>query len=255
MMKWLARLSPRAKARMAGVFEALEGTASASGQVILLGRLVVPGDAAATAHNILANEFLFRVGFLVSVAGVAFHLVWALLMYQLLKPVNRTVSALAVFFVIVCAAFQALTSLLYLAPLLVLQGGQSVSGFSTAQAQALAFVFLKLNTAAFQLDLVFFGFWCILTGYLMWRSTFLPRLLGALLMLDGFGWTLYVWPPLATFLFPAIAVVSGLAEAPLQLWLIVFGVNSRRWNEQAAAAAVTGQETTAVQREPVPTSG
>jgi hypothetical protein len=254
-MKWLARLSPRAKARMAGVFEALEGTASASGQVILLGRFVVPGDAAATAHNILANEFLFRVGFLVSVAGVAFHLVWALLMYQLLKPVNRTVSALAVFFVIVCAAFQALTSLLYLAPLLVLQGGQSVSGFSTAQAQALAFVFLKLNTAAFQLDLVFFGFWCILTGYLMWRSTFLPRLLGALLMLDGFGWTLYVWPPLATFLFPAIAVVSGLAEAPLQLWLIVFGVNSRRWNEQAAAAAVTGQETTAVQREPVPTSG
>lgn len=238
-MNWTARLSPRAKARLAGIFEALEGAASASGQVFLLGRLVVQGNAAATAHNILANESLFRLGFLVSVAGVGFHLAWSLLMYQLLKPLNRTVAQLAVFAVIICCAMQALTSLLYLAPLLVLQAGQSVSGLGTEQAQALAFVFLKLNTAAFQLDLVFFGLWCTLTGYLMWRSTFLPRVLGALLMLDGLGWMLYVWPPLATFLFPVIAVVSGLAEAPLQLWLIVFGVNSQRWYEQTGAAEAT----------------
>jgi hypothetical protein len=255
MMEWIARLSPRSQARLAGVFEALEGTGSAAGQVVILGRLVVQGNAAATAHNILANESLFRLGFLVSIAGVGFHLAWSLLMYQLLKPVNRTVASLAVFAVIICSAMQALTSLLYLAPLLVLQGGQSVSGFSTEQAQALAFVFLKLNTAAFQLDLVFFGFWCILTGYLMWRSTFLPRLLGAMLALDGLGWTLYLWPPLATFLFPAIAVVSGLAEAPLQLWLIVFGVNSKRWNEQATAAGMTDLGTTALQRESVQAAG
>src|SRR5947209_2455863 len=118
LMERLGRLSPRSKARLAGFFEFLEGSASSSGQVFLLGALVVPGSAAATAHNILANESLYRLGFLVSVAGVAFHLAWALLMYQLLKPVNRTVSALAVFVVIICAAMQALTSLLYLAPLL-----------------------------------------------------------------------------------------------------------------------------------------
>jgi len=98
-------------------------------------------------------------------------------------------------------------------------------------------VFLKLNGAAFQLDLVFFGLWCILTGYLIWRSTFLPRILGALLMIDGVGWTLYVWPPLAVYLFPVIAVASGLAEIPLQLWLIIFGANSKRWHEQAGTAA------------------
>jgi hypothetical protein len=236
VMGRLARMSPRSRARLAGFFEAMEGWTSSAGQVFLLGRLVVQGDAAATARNILANESLYRLGFLSSVAGVAFHLAWALLIYQLLKPVNRTVSSLAAFAVIICCAMQALTSLLYLAPLLVLQGGQSVSGLSTGQVQALAFVFLKLNAAAFQLDLVFFGFWCILTGYLIWRSTFLPRLLGALLALDGFGWALYVWPPLATFLFPAIAVVAGLAEVPMQLWLLVLGVNNERWTARALTA-------------------
>jgi hypothetical protein len=192
--KRVAAMSPRAKARLAGVFEFLEGTASASGQVVILGGLVVQGNATATAHNILANESLFRLGFAVSVAGVGFHLAWGLLMYQLLRPVNKTVSALAAFVVIVTSAMQALTALLYLGPLLVLQGGPSVSGLSTEQAQALAFVLIKLNTAAFQLDLAFFGVWCMLTGYLIWRSRFLPRLLGALLALDGFGWALYVWP-------------------------------------------------------------
>jgi hypothetical protein len=224
---------------LAGVFEALEGAASAGGQVYILGRLVVQGDAAATARNILANESLFRFGFLASAAAVAFHLAWAYLIYQLLRPVNRTVSAVAAFMVITCCALQALTSVLYLAPLLILQGGQSLSGFSTAQAQALAFAFIKVNGVAFQLDLVFFGLWCIPTGYLIWRSALLPRLLGALLMLDGVGWSLYLWPPLATFLFPAIAVVSGLAEAPMQVWLIVRGVSNERWNDLARRARMS----------------
>jgi hypothetical protein len=229
-------MSPRSRSRLAGVFELLEGTGSSVGQVFILGSLVVQGDAALTAHNILANESLFRFGFLVSVAGVAFHLAWALLMYQLMRVVNRTVASVAAFVVIICCALQAVTALLYLAPLLVLQGGASLSGFSTEQAQALASAFLKVNGAAFDLDLVFFGLWCILTGYLIWKSTFLPRLLGALLVVDGVGWTLFAWPPLATFLFPVIAVASGLAEIPLQAWLIFVGVNSERWYERAREA-------------------
>jgi len=240
-MDWMTRLSPRGRARVAGVFEFLEGNASSQGQVFLLGRLIVTGDAAATAHNILANETLFRFGFLLSVAGVAFHLVWGLFMYQLMKPVSSTLSALSVFFVITTSVLQALTAFFYLAPLLVLQGGPALDGLSTAQTQSLAMVFLKLNGAAFQLDLVFFGLWCLVTGYLIYRSTFLPRVLGVLLMVDGLGWTLYVWPPLATYLFPAIAVASGLAELPLQFWLIVFGANSKRWYEQAQQTQVSEQ--------------
>lgn len=236
LSKRTAAWSPRLKARIAGVFEALEGTASAGGQVAILGSLVVAGDAARTATNILAHQPLFWLGFTVSLLGVAFHVTWALLFYELFKPVNRTIALLALCVVLVCCAMQALTGLLYLTPLLVLQGGSALSAFTPAQLQALAFTFLKVNGQAFNVDLVFFGLWCVLSGYLMFRSTFMPRILGVLLMIDGLGWMLFMLPPLASFLFPVIAVDSGLAEIPLQLWLIVMGVNSERWKEQARAA-------------------
>jgi hypothetical protein len=92
---------------------------------------------------------------------------------------------------------QALASLLYLAPLLILQGGSSVSAFTPEQLQALALLFLKLNQYAFNIDLVFYGMWCVLTGYLIFRSTFLPRILGVLLAIGVLGYVTYLCPPLA----------------------------------------------------------
>jgi Domain of unknown function (DUF4386) len=240
--KRIAEWSPRFKARMAGVFEVLEGTGSAGGQVVILGGLVVAGNAATTAANILAHEPLLWLGFASSLMAVAFHLAWAFLFYDLFKPVNRSVSLLAMFVILVGCAMQALTSLLYLAPLLILQGGSSLSAFTPHQLQALALVFLKLNAQAFDIYLVFFGLWCVLIGSLIFRSTFLPRILGVLLAIDGWGWMLYLSPPLAQHLFPFIAVASGLAEIPLMLWLLVVGVNAERWKEQASAADVTRAE-------------
>jgi hypothetical protein len=238
----IAESSPRFKARLAGVFEALEGLTSAFGQVVVLGRLVVSGDAAATATNILAHQPLFWLGYASSLIGVAFHIAWVLLFYQLFKPVNRSISLLAAFVGLVVCGLQALTSLLYLAPLLILQGGSSLSAFTTQQLQALAYIFLRLNGYAFDIDLVFFGFWCFLTGYLIFRSTFLPRILGVLLAIDGLGWMMYVSPPFASHLFPFIATASALAEFPLQLWLIVKGVNAERWKQQASAAGESSRE-------------
>jgi Domain of unknown function (DUF4386) len=232
----ITETSPRFKARMAGVFEALEGLTSAFGQVFVLGRLVVSGNAAATAANILGHERLFWLGFVSSLVGVAFHIAWTLLFYELFKPVNRSLALLAAFVSLVVCAIQALTSLFYIAPLLILGGGNSLSAFTAEQLQALAYIFLKLNAYAFDIDLVFFGFFCVLTGYLIFRSTFLPRILGVLLAIDGLGWVTYVAPPLATHLFPFIAAASALAEIPLQLWLIVVGVNVQRWKKQASAA-------------------
>jgi hypothetical protein len=237
MMKRIAEASPRFKARMAGAFQLLEALTAAFGQVIVLDRLVVSGNAAATAANILGHERLFWLGFASSLIGVAFHIAWALLMYELLKPVNRSLSLLAAFVILVGCAIQALTSLLYLAPLLILQGGSSVSAFTGEQLQALALMFLKLNSYAFNIDLVFFGLWCVITGYLIFRSTFLPRVLGVLLAISGLGFMTYLYPPLAYRLFfPYIAVASALGEIPLELWLIVMGVNVQRWKEQASAA-------------------
>jgi hypothetical protein len=229
--------SPKARARLAGVFEALEGFTSSWGQVTVLGRLIVVGNAAATAGNILQHETLFRWGFVSSLLGVAFHLGWGFLFYQLFRPVNKSVSLWAAFVVIITCALQAVTALLYLAPLLILTAGSSLNALTQEQLQALAYMFLKLNGLAFDTDLVFFGLWCVLTGYLIFRSTFLPRILGVLLVIDGLGWMTYMWPPLGHYLFPAIAVACGLAEIPLQLWLLIFGVNNERWKTQAEGMA------------------
>lgn len=233
MTERIAEMSPRSKARLAGVCEMLEGLTSASGQVMILGRLVVTGSAAATAANILGHERLYWLGFALSLIGVVFHIAWALLFYDLFKPVNRSLSSLAVFVILVGCAIQGLTCLFYIAPLAVLGGGSSVSAFSAEQLQGLALIFLKLNGQAFDLYLVFFGLWCLLIGYLIFRSTFMPRILGALLAISGLGWAIFLSPPLAHHLFPYIAAASALGEIPLQLWLVVMGVNNHRWQEQA----------------------
>jgi hypothetical protein len=120
-------------------------------------RLVVPGNAAATAANIVGHERLFWLGFASLLIGVACHIAWALLMYELLKPVNRSLSSLAAFVILVGCAIQALTSLFFLAPLLILQGGSSFSAFTPEQLQALALMFVKLNNYANDIYLVFFG--------------------------------------------------------------------------------------------------
>src|SRR6266481_8257531 len=221
--------SPKAKARLAGVFEALEGFTSSYGQMTVLGQLMIAGNAAATAANILQHETLFRLGFALALLGVVFHLAWAFLFYQLFKPVNRSISFCALLVILVCCAIQAVTALLYLAPLLVLTAGSSSGALTQQQLQALAYMFLKLNGLAMDTNLVFFGLWCVLTGYLIFRSTFLPRILGVLLAIDGLGWMMYMWPPLGHYLFLPIAVACGLAEIPLQLWLLIFGVNNERW--------------------------
>jgi hypothetical protein len=225
--------SPQVYARIAGVFYLLESLTAVFGQFFVLGRLVVHGDTAATAANILGHEPLFRLGFASSLMAVAFHIAWALLFYELLKPVNRQVSLLATFVILVGCAIQALASLLYLAPLLVLADGSSLSAFTAGQLQALALVFLELNGQAFNTYLVFFGFWCVLVGYLIFKSTFLPRIIGLLLVFAGLGYLTLLSAPLANILYPFNVATAGPGEISLLLWLLVKGVNVRKWKEKA----------------------
>jgi hypothetical protein len=229
--------SPRWLARKAGICQALEGTTATYGEVTVLDQLVVAGSASATAANLLDHQKLFWLGFAASLLGVFFHLAWALLMYDLLKPVNRRVSLFAVSVMLVGCGVQALTAVLYLAPMLVLNAGSSLSALTAEQLQALAYVFVRLNGYAFNTYLVFFGLWCALTGWLIFRSTFMPRVLGVLLMISGVGWMFYLVPPVAIRLFiPYLAGASAIGEIPLLLWLLVFGVNDQRWREQAGVA-------------------
>lgn len=234
-----AEKSPRSLARMAGTFQLLEATTAACGQVVVLGRLVVSGDPAATAANIIGHQQLFWFGFALSLLGVVFHIVYAFLFYELFAPVNGRLSFFAMLVLLVATAVQALMAVFYLGLSFVLDTGRSLSAFRAEQLQALAYAFLRVNGYAFNTHLFLFGFWCLLVGILICRSMFLPRLLGVLLAIAGLGWMMYLVPPVANRLFmPYIAGASALGEIPLELWLIVMAVNAQRWKEQASAAAV-----------------
>jgi hypothetical protein len=231
-----AEMSPRLKARLAGVLYALEGTGSVIGGAYFRDKFLVAGNAAATASAIQTNEALFRFGFAAGLLAVAFHLAYTVLFYDLFRPVNRSIALLAAFVSVAACALQAVASLFQVAALLVAGGGSSLSAFTREQVQDLTLLLLNLNAQAFNIYLVFFGFWLIPTGYLIIRSSFMPRIIGVLLMLDGIGWVTYLWPPLASSLYPIIALVAAFGELPLLLWLLVVGVNAQRWKEQARAA-------------------
>ena len=234
MTERIAEASPRFKARMAGVSYLLGSLTSVFGQMVVLGMIVVPGSATATAANILSHESLFRLGFVSSLMTVPFHLVWAVLFHGLFRPVNRSVSLLAGFVMLMACTMWAFSSLLYIAPLLVLKGKISLSAFAPEQLQALALMLLKLNAQAYDIGLVFFAFWCALIGYLIFRSTFMPRIIGALEALAGVGYLTLLWQPLAHYLYPYNLALAGPGEVSLLLWLLVKGVNEQRWKEQAS---------------------
>ena len=236
-MERTAGASPRVKARMAGLFALLEALTSGFGQVIVPGMVVVSSDAAATAANLSAHGLLFRFAIVAALIGAACHVAWTLLIYDLFKPVSRSLSLLAAFFSLVAVALQAFSSLFQLAPLVVLDNAASLSAFNGDQLRALALLCLQLYARAFHIYLVFFGVWCVLIGYLIFRSTFMPRILGVLEAVAGLCWLTFLWVPLAHHLSPYNQAVAGVGEIALMLWLLVKGVNAHRWNERAAAAA------------------
>src|SRR5437667_9122355 len=224
MTKRIAEASPRFKARIAGVSYLLGSLTSVFGQMVVLGMLVVPASATATAANILSHESLFRLGFVSSLMTVPFHLIWAVLFYGLFRPVNRSVALLAVFILLVACTMWTLSSLLHLAPLVVLQSNISLSAFAPEQLQALALMLLKLNARAYDIGLVFFGFWCALLGYLIFRSAFMPRIIGVLEVLAGLGYVTLLWQPLVHYLYPYNLALAGPGEISLILRPLVTGV-------------------------------
>jgi len=234
-MERIAEASLRPRARITGVVYLLYFLTAIIGEFFLRG-LVVDGDAAATANNILAHESLFRLGLATGLISTACYVAVTALFYDLFKTVSRSLSLLAAFFSLVGCAILAFASLFQLAPLVVLGGSQYLSVFKVEQLRALALMFLELNTQAGNICVVFFGVYCLLIGYLIFRSTFLPRLLGVLMALAGLGWLTFLSPPLANHLSPYNLVLGFLAELALMLWLLVRGVNVQRWKEQASAA-------------------
>jgi Domain of unknown function (DUF4386) len=233
----IAESSPRFKARIAGVFYLLTIVARMLVEIFVRNRLVVSDDAAATAINILAHEPLWEWGFVGDVIAFASYIALTALLYELFKPVNRSLSLVAAFFGLVASVVQAMSSLFHLAPLVLVGGAPYLSVFKVEQLQALALVFLRLRAAAYHnIGLVFFGLYLLLVGILILRSKFLPRILGVLMVLAGLSYLAFLSPPLVQSLQPYILVFPGVGQIALCLWLLAMGLNVRRWKEQESAA-------------------
>jgi len=222
------------KAKTAGLFYLLTFLVGGVAE-FASGRLVVTGEAATTAHHILARQGTFWVGFAAYLIVLACYIAVTALFYDLFKPVSASLSLLAAFFSLVGCAVQAAAIFFYMAPWTLLQSPNYLAVFRADQLQVIALASLELYAQAYSAGFAFFGFYCLLIGYLILQSTFLPRSLGVLMMLGGFGWLTFLSPPLANSLWPYVAVPGIVGEGALTLWLLLRGVDIRKWSEKADA--------------------
>lgn len=233
----LTEASPQIYARAAGLLYLIVITAGMIAQMLISGKIVVGGDAAATATNILAHTSLFELGFTVYLIEMASQIALTVLLYVLLKPVSRSVSMLALFFGLVACTIKTLSRLFYIAPLLVLGEARYLNVFSVEQLQALALLALSLNEQAAGMALAFFGLSTFLNGYLIFRSQFLPRFLGVTSIVGGFGWLAFLYPSLGSQMFPFILALGLLGAISQILWLLTKGVNAELWKRRVAESA------------------
>lgn len=229
--------SPRAKARIVGVLYLLTLLAGVIAQLYVSDRLVSDGDAAATAANILTHRNRFEFGFTVYLIEMACQVAMTALLYELLKPAGRSVSLVAACLSLVGCVIKTMGRLFFLAPLFLLGGAHYLAVFTGDQLQALALFFLKVNSHAAGIGLAFFGLYAVLKGYLIVRSTFLPRILGLLSVIAGVGLLTFLSPTLGPRLFAYLAILGLVGALPQIVWLLVVGVDEQRWKIQAAAAA------------------
>src|SRR5215470_4012631 len=240
-MERFAEMSPRLKARLAGVIYLLTGVVALD-EFAVLGRLVVHGDPAATAANILAHQSLFRLGFAAQIIAQACQIPLAVIFFDLFKVVRRSVSLLVVFFMLMGTAIETVALLNRFAPLIILNHhGNYLSAFKPEQLQGAAYASLQLYEVGCTTALVFFGFYGLSLGYLVFKSGFLPRIIGVLLALGGLAYLIgnfanFLSPSIAARLFPYYLVFPGLGEGSLLLWLLIVGVNAQRWKERASAS-------------------
>jgi nitrate reductase NapE component len=189
--------------------------------------LIVPGDAGATAKNIMASEWLFRIGFVSDLIMVTFYLLMGLVFYVLLKPVNKNVALLMLLLNLAGVPMLGINMLNQFATLLLMSGAGYLTVFSADQLHALGMLFFNLHEYGYSIAVISWGFYLLPLGYLVFKSGYLPRILGVLLMLAGFCdliqfFQIFLFPSYEVITYPGLAVAL-IAEFSFCLWLLIKG--------------------------------
>lgn len=201
---------------------------------------IVPGDAAATVGNIMASESLFRFGFMSDLIMTTCYLLLALVLYVLLKPVDKNLSLSFVLFTSLSVAIMCLNMLNQFAPLVLLSGESYLTVFNADQLNALALVFLNLQRYGYLIAQLFFGIWLLPLGYVVSKSRYFPRVLGVLLMIACFGhltefFQVFLFPNQAAITTPAL-IAATLGEFSFCFWLLFKGANIQEMDIHAIAS-------------------
>jgi hypothetical protein len=237
MPKQKPNTSPLVYARIAGLLYFINIACGVFGELFVRGHLVVAGNAVATAHNIMTSEFLFRCGIAGDLIMHITDIPMAVIFYVLLKPVSKDLSLLAMLFGMLQTAVLCANKLTLVMVLLLLRNANYLKAFDSSQLQALASLSLTLHESGFGIGLVFFGVSCLVTGYLLFRSEYFPKVLGILQAVAGVSYLINSFaqllsPALAEKMFPAIVLPAFIGELGTCLWLIVKGLNQAKWDDR-----------------------
>ena len=229
-------------ARFAGILYLIITVAAIFAHFYVPSNIIVSGDAAATANNITTSETLFRVGGVGSELVVLLsEVILSVVLYVLLKPVNKTLSMLAAVSRLVMTTIHGLNLLNYFFAILLLSGAGYLSAFNTEQLHGLVMLFLEAHSIGFTIGIAFLTLHVFILGYLILKSGYFPKVLGLLFIAAGVG---YLVDSFALLLFSGyettptiIAIVIAFSEIAFPLWLLIKGVNKEGWEKRSLKSA------------------
>jgi hypothetical protein len=230
--------SPQKTARVAGFLYLIIFCLALFAELFVRQSLIVPGDATTTANNIMASDGLFRIGIVSFLIEQMVFLLLPLVLYKLLKPVNKNIAALMVILVLVGIPIAMLNLLNQFAVLLLVSGADYLTAFEADQLHAQVMLFLDLYQHGIFIAKIFWGLWLFPLGYLVFKSGFLPRILGILLIISGLG---YLIDDFMVLLSPnsgaILSLFAFIGEWLFALWLLIKGVNVEQWEKRALESA------------------
>ena len=220
------------KAQFAGILYLIWVITGIYGAMYVPSHTIVPGDAFATANKIHVNEFLFRTGIANDFLGLLVGIILILTLYQLLKPVNESQAKLMVALLIVTFPVGFIMDAFNIASLKILEGSV-LKTFETGQRQDIAMLLFKINDNATITLEMFWGLWLLPFGWLVYNSTFIPRVLGVFLILNGVAYIIHclshiLLPNYQVFIFRLSVPFWILGEISIMLWLLIWGVKTKR---------------------------